>query len=580
MALLAATGVLLGLVGGIAAFVVVRLVGLISNLALLHRVGFALPDLSHYHPGPALVGVALGGALVVALLALWVPVIKGHGIPESLEAMVLSESRIAPRVLLAKPLSAAIAMGTGGPFGAEGPIIVTGGATGSLLGQLLRVSPAERRIMLATGAAAGMAGVFATPVAAVVLAFELLLAERSLRALLPLALATGIATEIHTELLGPHALFAAAGVRAVSGAELPLFVVLGVAAGVLAVVLNKGLFTVEALFDRSRLPGFAHPLVGAVAFACIGLAVPGSLSVGYWAITDAVNGRFLLGAAAVLFAAKLFSWWIALASNTSGGTLAPIFLIGATMGDMVGIGFAHAFPALHVQPAAFALVAMGATFGAASRALLTGTIFAVEVTGAYHLVVPMLIAVAVAELVAHQVLDQRIMTDKLVRRGLRVELDAEVDPFRASVAGQVMDPLPDDGLDPSLPRVPSTAHLRDAVVLLLAGTADRIVVEEGGRAVGLLDRTAIELAVARRLADAVPQPATLWRGGRNGSVRRVEEAGGEDEARCLSGDGLAADGDADRHQRDAGFGAGDGDDGGRRRDEGFGAGDGDEEAPA
>lgn len=521
MLLLAGSGVLLGFVGGLAAFVVVRLVGLLSNLALLHRVGFALPDLRHYHPGMALIGVAVAGGLVVAGLARWTPIIKGHGIPESLEAIVLRESRIRPRVAVAKPLSAAVAMGTGGPFGAEGPIIVTGGCTGSLLGQLITVSAAERRILLATGAAAGMAGVFATPIAAVILAFELLLFERSLRALLPLLLACGIATEIHALLLGDGPLFAAPGVHGVGGVQLPLFVVLGLACGALAVVLNKGLFFFEGLFRRSPIPEGWHPVVGALGFALIGLAVPGSLSVGYWAIGDAVNGRFLAGAAAVLFAAKLGSWWVALASDTSGGTLAPIFLIAATMGETIGVGFAHLFPGLHVQPAAFALVAMGATFGTAARALLTGAVFALEVTGAYHLVVPMFIASGVAELVVERFLGERIMTDKLLRRGFRVEFDAQVDPFRTAVAAQAMDPLPEGGVEPGAPEVRPDAYLQDALAVFLADPVEHLVVVDGGTPIGLLARRTLDEALARRLAENVPQPANLRPPRRR--VRRLDE---------------------------------------------------------
>ena len=540
MALLAGLGVLLGFVGGVAAYVVVKLVGLISNLALLGRVGLSLPDLHHYHPGPSLIGVAVGGGLLVALLALWVPVIKGHGIPESLEAIILRESRIRPRVLVAKPISAAVAMGTGGPFGAEGPIIVTGGSIGSLAGQLIRVSAAERRILLATGAAAGMAGVFATPIAAVILAFELLLFERSLRSLLPLVLACGIATELHYLLLGGQPLFAAHHLVTASAAQLPLFAVLGLAAGLLAVLLNKGLFLIEAIFRRSPIPEKWHPVVGALGFAVIGLAVPGSLSVGYWAISDAVNNRFLLGAAAILCVAKLFSWWIALASNTSGGTLAPMFLIGATMGEMVGIGFDHAFPGLHIQPAAFALVAMGATFGAASRALLTGGVFALEVTGAYHLVVPMLIALGIAELVAEQFLEERIMTDKLVRRGFRVEFDTQVDPFRTAIAAQAMDPLPETPLPDGLPAIASTAYLDDAVAVFLATDAAQLMVVDEDQPVGVIGRRTLSEALARRLAEAVPQPPNLLRPFPR--VRRMDEAHGRQAA---AGGPATAAGDPD-----------------------------------
>ncbi len=452
MAVLAGLGVALGLLGGVAAFAVVRLVGLLSNLALLHRVGFDLPNLRHYHPTPVLIPIALAGALVVVALARWSPVIKGHGIPESIEAVRDRESRIAPRAALAKPVSAAIAMGTGGPFGAEGPIIVTGAAFGSLIGQLLPTSPAERRILLGVGGAAGMAGVFGTPVAGVVFAFELLVFERSLRTLLPLVLATSIADALHRVLIGAQPLFALERPSSVSvpPEQLPLFALLGVAIGLLAVLVNKGLFRVEALYRRLPIPDALHPLVGAVGFAAIGLAVPGTLSVGYWAITDAVNNRFLLEGALVLCVAKLVSWWIALGSNTSGGTLAPIFLVGATMGEAIGQLLARLLPAAHLDPGAFALVAMGASFGVGAQALLTGVIFAAEVTGGYGLLLPLLLATGVAEVVAERWLPHRIMTDKLLRRGARVELDTAVDPLRLVTAAQaVRGALADGGLGPN-----------------------------------------------------------------------------------------------------------------------------------
>lgn len=277
-------------------------------------------------------------------------------------------------------------------------------------------------------------------------------------------------------------------------------------------MINKGLFAWEGLFGRSRIRETLHPVVGALAFALVGLAVPGSLSVGYWAISDAVNGRFLASAALVLSGAKLLSWWIALASNTSGGTLAPIFLIASTLGEAIGIGFSHLFPALHIQPAAFAIVAMGATFGAASRALLTGGIFALEVTGAYHLAVPILLCLGVAELVAGRLLPERIMTDKLVRRGFRVEFDTQVDPFRTAVAAQVMEPLAEGAEVPALPAVSPTSYLSDALDLFLSTDAERVLVVDSERPVGILRRAALRDALARRLAENEPQPPTLLRG--------------------------------------------------------------------
>ncbi|MGC8464092.1 MAG: chloride channel protein [Acidimicrobiales bacterium] len=509
LAVLGGIGLVLGGVGGVAADIVVHLVGLISNLALLHRFGWQLPDLRHYHPTPVLLAVAVGGALVVVGLARWSPIIKGHGIPESLEAILFRDSRVMPRAAVAKPISAAVAMGTGGPFGAEGPIIVTGAAVGSLIGQLVPVSPAERRILLATGAAAGMAGVFATPVAAVVLAFELLLFERSLRSLVPLVLATSVAAALHDVLIAPHPLFAVVHPLVFHVTQLPLFAVLGLAAGALAVVLNRGLFAVEAGFRRLPIPEWAHPIVGAIGFGAIGLAVPGSLSVGYWAITDAVNGRFLLGAAAVLFVGKMVSWWVGLGSSTSGGTLAPMFLVGATMGEMVGIAFAHALPGAHIQPGAFALVGMGATFGVGARALLTGVVFAAEVTGGYAMLVPLLLATGVAELVAELGLDDRVMTDKLRRRGYRVDFDAQTDPLRMRVAALVMRPA-GDGIDTAeLPTVDRWAYLSQALSLLLGRGTSEVAVTDQGKIVGIVGRDEIDAELRRRVADEHVQPPTL-----------------------------------------------------------------------
>ena len=526
LAVLGGVGLLLGGVGGAAADVVVHLVGLISNLALLHRFGWQLPDLRHYHPTPVLLAVAVGGALVVVGLARWSPIIKGHGIPESLEAILFRDSRVMPRAAVAKPISAAVAMGTGGPFGAEGPIIVTGAAVGSLIGQLVPVSPAERRILLATGAAAGMAGVFATPVAAVVLAFELLLFERSLRSLVPLVLATSVATALHDVLIAPRPLFAVVHPLVFDVAQLPLFAVLGLAAGALAVALNRGLFAVEAGFRRLPVPEWAHPVIGALGFGAIGLVVPGSLSVGYWAITDAVNGRFLLGAAGVLCVGKMLSWWVGLGSNTSGGTLAPMFLVGATMGEIVGIAFAHAFPAAHIQPGAFALVGMGATFGVGARALLTGVVFAAEVTGGYGMLVPLLLATGVAELVAELGLDDRVMTDKLRRRGYRVDFDAQTDPLRMRVAALVMRPAGSDLDTADLPRVDGRAFVSEALSLMLCGDAPGVAVTEHGHVVGTITRTEIEDELRRHDASERIQPPTLGPWASRGAHRVPEAASG------------------------------------------------------
>lgn len=438
MWLLCAVAVVLGFVGGGAAVGLFKLIGLITHLTLLHDVGFSLPTLRNYHPSPTIILTAVGGAVLVSLFAAWSPVIRGHGIPESLEAILVRDSKIRPRAALAKPLSAAITIGTGGPFGAEGPIIVTGGSIGSLIGQVLSVSPAERKIMLAVGAAAGMSATFNAPIASVILAVELVLFERSLRTTVPLSIACAIAAAIHIVAFGAAPLFAVQATLHVGFRHLPLFAVVGLAAGILAVVLNKGLFAMEAAFRRLPVNIFWWPCIGAVGFSLIGLVDPRTLSMGYSAISDTLNGRFTLGALGLLFGAKLLSWWISLGSQTSGGTLAPMFLVGATMGSLLGHGFDSVFPGLHAAPGAFALVAMAATFGAATKAVFASVVFSIEVTDQYQMVIPLLIGVAVAELVAEVFLTDRLMTEKLSHRGFRVDFRTDVNALRIRLVHQVM----------------------------------------------------------------------------------------------------------------------------------------------
>jgi CIC family chloride channel protein len=428
----------LGLAGGGAAWVLLHVIAMITNLALFHRAGWTLPSFRDLHPGPGLVVAAVAGALAVSLLARWAPVIRGHGLPEAMEAILTRQSRISPRAALAKPLSAALAIGTGGPFGAEGPIIVTGGALGSLVGQLLPVSPSERKILVASGAAAGMAATFGAPLAAVVLAIELLLFEFSTRAFIPLVVAASVAGGVHAGLFGSGPLFAIPPHDFAGLGRLPLYVVLGLGCGLLAVVLSKGLFLIEGGFRRLPVSEFWHPVIGAVGFALVGLVVPRALGVGYDAISDALLGRIALGSLVVLGLAKLVAWWVALASGTSGGTLAPILLIGASFGGLMGHAANAVAPGMHVSPGAFALVAMAATFGAATRAPFTSIVFVFELTGDYQVILPLMLATVVADLVAASLMTESLMTEKLARRGLTVRGDYEVDLMRTTAVGRIM----------------------------------------------------------------------------------------------------------------------------------------------
>ena len=415
----------------------VHLIALLTNLAFFHRVSWVLPSFTHVHRSPSIVLVAVAGGLIVGAIAKWAPIIRGHGIPEAMEAVLTKQSRIAPRTAVAKPLSAAIAIGTGGPFGAEGPIIVTGGAIGSLLGQIIPVSPSERKILLAAGAAAGMAATFGAPLAAVVLAIELLLFEFSTRALVPLVIASSVAAGMHVIFFGSHPLFVVPAHHFAGLSQLPLYAMLGLACGLLAVIINKGLFVIEDGFRRLPVSQFWWPAIGALGFASVGLIEPRILGVGYDQISEVLSGRLALETLAVLGIAKLCAWWMALASGTSGGTLAPILLISGSFGALLGHAAAH-IPGANVSPGAFALVAMAATFGASTRATFTSIVFMFELTRDYNAILPLMLATVVAGLVAAALMRDSIMTEKLTRRGVRVPSDYHADILHTTMVRDVM----------------------------------------------------------------------------------------------------------------------------------------------
>jgi H+/Cl- antiporter ClcA/predicted transcriptional regulator len=479
--LLSAAAAVIGLAGGLAAYVLVHAIALLTNLLFFHRVAWTLPSFTNYHRSPMILVIAVAGGLVVGLMAKWAPIIRGHGIPEAMEAVLTKQSRIAPRTAVAKPASAAIAIGTGGPFGAEGPIIVTGGAIGSLLGQVVSMSPSERKILLASGAAAGMAATFGAPLAAVVLAIELLLFEFSTRSLVPLVIAASVAGGMHTALFGTNPLFTVPPHNFAGLSQLPVYLLLGVACGVLAVVINKGLFTLEGAFRRLPVGQFWWPAIGAFGFACVGLLVPRALGVGYDQISDVLAMRLTIGTLAILAVAKLMAWWIALASGTSGGTLAPILLISGCFGALLGHAVEY-IPGVHVSAGAFALVAMAATFGAATRATFASIVFVFELTRDYNAILPLMLATVVATLIASAAMRDSIMTEKLSRRGLRVPSDYTADILHTTVVRDVM--------TKNVVTVPTSASVREVADRFRAnGHSAYPVVDADGHCVGIVSRT-------------------------------------------------------------------------------------------
>jgi H+/Cl- antiporter ClcA len=480
LVLLAGVGAALGFAGGGAAWVLVHLIDLLTNLAVFHRVSTEAASMAELEPGWPLFAVAVSGALAISLLAKWAPVIRGHGIPETMEAVLTKQSRIAPRTAIAKPISAAIAIGTGAPFGAEGPIIVTGGSIGSLLGQVIPVTPSERKILLAAGAAAGMAATFGAPLAAVVLAIELLLFEFSVRAFVPLVVAASIAGGMHSVLFDEGPLFRVPPHDYAGLDVLPAFVLLGLGCGALAIVISRGLFLVEDLYRRLPVGEFWHPAIGALGFATVGLFVPRALGVGYDAISDVLAARLAVGAVAALAAGKLVAWWLALGSGTSGGTLAPILLISASFGTVLGSFLNSVLPGSDVALGAFAIVAMAATFGAATHAPFTAIVFVFELTRDYQVILPLMLASVVADLVYSAVNEDSLMTEKLRRRGLRIGRHYGVDPFAAAPVADIM--------TTPVETLPATATVGDARRRFAAGGHGAYPIVDGDRIVAIVSR--------------------------------------------------------------------------------------------
>ena len=478
--LLSALATLLGFAGGGAAWVLVHLITVITNAAVFHRLATEEIPYTELDAGWTLFVVAVGGALLISLLARWAPVIRGHGIPEAMEAVLTNQSRVSPRTAIAKPISAALAIGTGAPFGAEGPIIVTGGAIGSLLGQVIRISPSERKILLAAGAAAGMSATFGSPLAAVVLAIELLLFEFSVRAFIPLVVATAIAGGMHTVLFGDGPLFQVPQHDYAGLDVLPAFVLLGIACGVLAIVISRGLFAVEDLYRRLPISEFWHPAVGAVGFVTVGLFVPRALGMGYDAIGDVLGARLAVGTVAALAAGKLLAWWLALGSGTSGGTLAPILLISASFGTVVGSGLNDILPGTDVALGAFAIVAMAATFGAATQATFTAMVFVFELTRDYDVILPLMLATVVADLIYSAVNEDSLMTEKLRRRGLLIGRHYGVDPFTSARVGDIM--------TSAVEVLPAAATVGDARARFTAGGHGAYPIVDDGRLAGIVAR--------------------------------------------------------------------------------------------
>jgi CIC family chloride channel protein len=381
---------------------------------------------------------ALGGILVGLMALFGSKAIRGHGIPEAMEQVLVNQSRIKPSIAFLKPISSAIAIGSGGPFGAEGPIIATGGALGSTIGQLFKITPNERKIILAAGATAGMSAIFGTPIAAIFLAIELLLFEFSPKAILPVALACITGAAGHQLLFESGPVFPMPELQSPSNMALGIYSALGIIIGFMSLGLTKIVYWIEDTFEKLPIHWMWWPAIGGLAVGLIGYFAPHTLGVGYDNIINMLSGKVSLALMLSLCFFKFLSWAIALGSGTSGGTLAPLLTIGGAAGAILGSIILLFFPASEISIPMAALIGMSSMFAGASRAYLTSITFALEATMQSHALLPLLGACTASYLISFFFMENTIMTEKIARRGIYTPDSYEPDVLRGITVAQVL----------------------------------------------------------------------------------------------------------------------------------------------
>ncbi len=427
-----------GAVAAVVALGLLKLIGLLTHLLYYGNAGTSLVPPTLDHLGAITVVIPIGGGLVIGAMAYWGSErIRGHGIPEAMETILVGGSKVEPRLAVLKPLSSAVSIGTGGPFGAEGPIILTGGAFGSVIAQFFHLSAAERRTLLVAGACGGMAAVFGTPVAATLFGIELLVFEWKPRSMVPIALAAVVA-DVVRNVFASHHLMAAAPLfpvpphGAFSSVAVGAAAAVGVAAALLAWALTAAVYGAEDLFKRLPIHWAWWPAIGGVVIGVGGLIDPRALGVGYASINAELGGRIALGGLATLLIVKLVIWSIGLGSGTSGGILAPLLIMGAALGGLM----APVLPG--GSSATWALLGMAATLAGVTRSPFTAVVFAFELTHDIGSLLPLLLACALAHLVSSLVLKRSILTEKVARRGFHVVREYHVEPLEALFVREAM----------------------------------------------------------------------------------------------------------------------------------------------
>ena len=521
--LLSGMAIIIGAISSLVAYVLVWLINVFTNLAYYQRLSSQPASPAGNQLGIWAVFIPVIGGLIIGLMARFgSEKIRGHGIPEALEAILIGRSRMEPKVAILKPISSAVSIGTGGPFGAEGPIIMTGGAVGSLFAQFFHLTAAERKTLLVAGAAAGMAAIFAAPVAAVLLAVELLLFEWKPRSFIPVALAAAVAGALRVVFLGAGPIFPVTLHAPLDGPALVIACMVGIASGLASGILTTLVYFFEDLFQRLPIHWMWWPMLGGLIVGIGGLIDPRVLGVGYDVIHQLLRGEIVGSLVVGLLIGKALVWSIALGSGTSGGVLAPLLIMGGALGAFL----AHWIP--YGDAGLWALIAMAAIMGGTMRSPLTSMVFVLELTHDLNVLPGLLLACIAADAVTVLLLRRSILTEKVARRGHHILREYAVDPFELLRVSEVMDKAP-----VTIPSTLTVAELSERIARgdpQVARRQGTPVIDAQGKLVGLITRSDIISALEK---DPLGELSVLEAGSRNLIVTYPDEPLKDAVARML-----------------------------------------------
>jgi len=500
MLILAAMATVAGTGGAFSAWALLKLIALATNLFWYGDSSFSSALIANRAPLLVLIVPVVGGLIVGLMARFGSDKIRGHGIPEAIETILFGDSKLSLKVALLKPLSSAVSIGSGGPFGAEGPIIMTGGAIGSLFAQLFRLSAAERKTLLVAGATAGMTGIFGTPFAAIMLAVELLLFEWKPRSFVPVVTAVLIALAWRPLLVGSGPLFPFAAPTPAGIEPVAISAGIGLVTGLLAAFLSFILYRLEDGFHALPIHWMWWPAIGAVVVGIGGIFDIRVLGAGYGSIQDLVNGDLVVKAVILLLVVKAIVWLVALGSGTSGGILAPLLILGGCAGFLMG-------QYLPGDPGFWAMIGMAGVMSGTMRAPMTGALFAAELTNHLSALPETIAAGAAAHAISVLVMKRSILTEKIARRGRHILREYTVDALEFLLAGQLMTPEPKT--------LPGTMTIPEVLRFFAEEAQHRSypVVDEDGRLLGLVSRTdalkwQVENQREGRLADILSDAST------------------------------------------------------------------------